>query len=432
MDPASNIAERTSLCRDCGAMNFADNRCPACHHRRIVRHPELFDLNIAHVDCDAFYAAVEKRDNPELRDQPVIVGGGRRGVVSTACYVARIHGVHSAMPMFKALKACPDAVVIKPDMAKYVAVGKEIRAMMEALTPLVEPLSIDEAFLDLSGTNRVHHAPPAATLSHFARRVERDIGITVSIGLAPSKFLAKMASDLDKPRGYCVIGAGEAIAFLARQPVNKIWGVGKAMQRRLKRDGFTMIADLQRADRDNLFRRYGAIGHRLYDLSHNIDRRHVSPERGAKSVSSETTFNVDYTDFETLNAILWDLSDKVSRRLKRSGLSGRTVTVKLKNADFRIKTRSQTLDAPTQIADRIHRVGQALLAPEADGTPYRLIGIGVSDLTGDAGDDSGDLLDPGAARRAAAERAVDKVRGRFGTDSVTRGLGFRPEPAKKR
>lgn len=425
-----------TLCRDCGWASASaapsPSRCPQCQSRRLLSHAELFDLSIAHIDCDAFYAAVEKRDNPELRDQPVIIGGGRRGVVSTACYIARIHGVHSAMPMFKALKACPDAVVVKPDMAKYVAVGKEIRKRMRALTPLVEPLSIDEAFLDLSGTERVHRALPAVTLARLAREIETDVGISISIGLAPNKFLAKIASDQDKPRGFFIVGQAEMVDFLASLPVSKIWGVGKAMQARLKKDGIAMISDLQRADRDKLFRRYGSTGHRLFDLSLGKDARTVSPSRGAKSVSSETTFNKDIDDLETLNRHLWTLSEAVSRRMKASGLSGRTITLKLKTADFKSRTRRITLDEPTQIADRIHRTGKLLLERETDGTRYRLIGIGASDLSEGEGAEADDLFDQAAIRRASAERAADKLRARFGRASVQMGLGFKPvDPAEK-
>ena len=193
----------------------APTAAPSCGSPRLVRHPELAHLAIAHVDCDAFYAAIEKRDNPALRDKPLIVGGGHRGVVATACYIARTYGVRSAMPMFEARRLCPHAEVVRPDMAKYAAAGREVRARMLDLTPLVEPLSIDEAFLDLSGTARLHGLAPAKTLARFAKRVEAEIGITVSIGLSHNKFLAKVASDLDKPRGFSVLGAGEAAAFLA-------------------------------------------------------------------------------------------------------------------------------------------------------------------------------------------------------------------------
>ena len=222
-------------------------RCAACNSPRLARHPQIGELTIAHVDCDAFYATIEKRDNPSLTDKPVIVGGGKRGVVAAACYVARTYGIRSAMPMFEAKRRCPDAVVIKPNMAKYVQVGREVRKAMFALTPLVEPLSIDEAFLDLAGTERLHGKSAAKVLSQFANQIERDLGITVSIGLSANKFLAKIASDLDKPRGFAVLGQAEAIPFLATRPVGFIFGVGAVSAAKLAADGFRLIGDLQRA-----------------------------------------------------------------------------------------------------------------------------------------------------------------------------------------
>ena len=412
-----------ALCRDCGARPALERpRCPSCGSPRLLRHPELDDLSIAHIDCDAFYASVEKRDNPELRDLPVIVGGGQRGVVSTCCYIARINGVRSAMPMFKALEACPDAVVIKPDMEKYGRVGRQIREKMRSLTPLVEPLSIDEAFLDLTGTRRLHHASPAETLARLVREIEEDIGITASVGLAPNKFLAKIASDLEKPRGFSVIGAAEARSFLAEQPVSMIWGVGKVFQKTLASDGIRTIGQLQAMDQTDLARRYGTMGLRLAKLSKGDDDRNVTPSRPTKSISSETTFNFDITSFEKLRPILLDLSEKVSRRMKEEGLAGRTVTLKLKTADFKSITRSRQLADPTQLADRIFRAGIDLLKPETDGRRFRLIGIGLADLSDPAQADPQDLLDQDADRRKKAELAMDAVRAKFGKAAVERGL----------
>jgi DNA polymerase-4 len=413
------------LCRDCLAdVPHGRQRCAGCGSPRVVRHPELATLAIAHIDCDAFYAAIEKRDDPSLADKPVIVGGGRRGVVSTACYTARIYGVKSAMPMFKALALCPNAVVIRPDMEKYVRIGREVRTLMLELTPLVEPLSIDEAFLDLSGTERLHGLSPAKSLAKFARRVESAIGITVSVGLSANKFLAKIASDLDKPRGFAVIGAAEAAAFLAPKPVTFIFGVGKAAQARLTRDGFRTMGDLQRADERVLARRYGEEGVRLARLSRGIDLRPVRAEREAKSISAETTFDQDIVSFAELERRLWSLSERVSARLKARGLSGGTVTLKLKAADFRIRTRARGLGAPTELAAKIFTAGRDLLRREADGTRFRLIGIGVSDLGEVRGADRADLIDVGGKRTAAAERAVDRVRAKFGSASIVKGLVF--------
>lgn len=420
---------RPGFCRDClEEQPDGLRRCRACGSPRLVYHAELRELTLAHVDCDAFYAAVEKRDNPDLIDKPVIIGGGKRGVVSTACYVARIHGVRSAMPMFKALEACPHAVVIRPDMEKYVRVGRQVRALMEELTPLVQPISIDEAFLELRGTELLHHDPPARVLARFARRVEQEIGITISVGLSYCKFLAKVASDLQKPRGFSVIGAAEAVDFLADKPVTLIWGVGKALAATLQADGIRTIGQLQVMDEADLMRRYGLMGQRLARLSRGIDDRSVHPNDPAKSVSAETTFFDDINKPEDLIVHLRELSEKVAWRLKRHGIAGQTVVLKLKTADFKARTRNRRLDDPTQLADRIFRTGMALLEKEADGTRFRLIGIGVSDLKDAATADPPDLVDAQATRRAAAEAAMDKLRDKFGKGTVQTGYTF---PAKR-
>ncbi|SFU14557.1 DNA polymerase-4 [Mesorhizobium sp. YR577] len=389
-----------------------------------MRHPELYALHIAHIDCDAFYAAVEKRDNPDLKDKPVIIGGGKRGVVSTACYIARINGVRSAMPMFKALEACPQAVVISPNMEKYVRVGREVRAMMQALTPLVEPISIDEAFLDLAGTERLHGLPPALVLARFAQSVEKEIGITVSAGLSYCKFLAKVASDFRKPRGFSIIGEAEAVTFLAEQPVTLIWGVGKAFAATLESDGIRTIGQIQRMERGDLMRRYGTMGDRLYRLSRGQDTRRVEPDHDAKSVSAETTFDTDLASSADLVPILRALSEKVSTRLKKSGIAGRTVVLKLKTQDFKIRTRNRQLGDPTRLADRIFQTGMQLLAKETDGTKYRLLGIGVSDLTGVEKADPPDLIDVQSRKRALAEGAMDALRDKFGKTAVETGYTF--------
>ncbi|MGI9356385.1 MAG: DNA polymerase IV [Rhizobiaceae bacterium] len=419
------LHSRHGFCRDClEPQPGRVRRCVSCGSPRTVRHPELFDLSLAHIDCDSFYASVEKRDNPELADRPVIVGGGKRGVVSTCCYIARINGVRSAMPMFKALKACPDAIVIKPRMDHYVSVGKQVREMMQSLTPAVEPISIDEAFLDLGGTQRLHGAPAALTLARFARRVQEEVGITVSVGLAPNKFLAKVASDLEKPRGFSVIGAAEAYDFLATKPVSLIWGVGKAMQARLATDNIKLISDLQSADEAELIRSYGSIGLRLARLSKGEDHREVKSRRPIKSVSSETTFNTDIGAFDELVPILRRQCERVATRLKAKQQAGQTVVLKLKSKDFKSRTRNTTLPDPTQLADRIFQVGRTMLEKETDGTKYRLLGIGVSDIRSDETADPGDLVDEEAGRRAAAERAMDSVRDKFGGEAVELGLTF--------
>lgn len=413
------------FCRDCLTLQRSTaRRCDACGSPRVVRHAELYRLSLAHIDCDAFYAAVEKRDNPDIRDKPVIIGGGKRGVVSTACYIARIHGVRSAMPMFKALAACPEAVVVKPNMEKYVKVGREVRAMMQDLTPLVQPISIDEAFLDLAGTQELHRMPPALVLARFAKRVEQEIGISVSVGLSYCKFLAKVASDFDKPRGYSVIGEAEAVSFLRDQPVTLIWGVGKAFASVLERDGVRTIGQIQKMERGELMKRYGTMGDRLHHLSRGEDVRRVSPDREAKSVSAETTFNSDLSEPGDLIPILRSLSERVSDRLKKQGIAGRTVVLKLKTRDFKIRTRNRQLADPTRLADRIFETGLKLLKPEMDGTKFRLLGIGVSDLSDDDRADPVDLVDAAATKRALAEGAMDKLKAKFGKAAVETGYTF--------
>jgi DNA polymerase-4 len=412
----------TCFCRDClHDLGIATRRCSDCGSPRLVRHATLPSLTFAHIDCDAFYATVEKRDNPELADKPVIIGGGKRGVVSAACYISRTYGVRSAMPMFKALALCPSAAVIRPDMAKYVRVGREVRRAMQALTPLVEPLSIDEAFLDLGGTQRVHGMIPAKVLARFAREVERDIGITVSVGLSCNKFLAKIASDLDKPRGFAALSQDEAIALLAEKPVSFIFGVGPATQERLIQHGYRIIADLQRADETDLMKEFGAEGRRLWRLARGVDDRRVVADRGAKTISSETTFENDIRDFAPLERMLWRLSEKVSARLKSSELAGSTITLKLKTADFRQRTRSQSIHAPTQLAAKIFAISREMLAKEIDGTAYRLMGTGVSSLRPGSQAHDTDMLD---RRSADAERAIDGLRKKFGDAAVIRGIAY--------
>ena len=416
------------FCRDClRDVPKTARRCGDCGSPRLARHDAINELAIAHVDCDAFYATIEKRDDPSLRDKPLIVGGGQRGVVATACYIARTFGVRSAMPMFEARRLCPGATVVKPNMAKYAKVGREVRSLMLALTPQVEPLSIDEAFLDLTGTERLHGMTPAKSLARFARRVETDLGISVSIGLSTNKFLAKIASDLDKQRGFSVLSQSEALAFLAPRPVTFIWGVGKSSGAALAREGFRTIADLQRADEPDLIRRFGVEGQRLWRLARGLDHRHVSPDREAKSVSSETTFAKDISQFRTLEKLLWQQTERVSARLKAKDLAGTTVTLKLKSADFRIRTRAHSLEAPTQLASKIFESAQALLKREADGTKYRLLGVGVTGLTDTETADPADLVDQKGRRNAAAEHAVDRLRQRFGDDAVVKGLTFGDE-----
>ncbi len=415
----------TALCRDCFTQQpQAMRRCPACGSPLVVAHDELASLSIAHMDCDAFYASVEKRDRPELRDQPVIVGGGKRGVVTTCCYIARIFGVRSAMPMFQALRLCPQAVVIKPDFAKYRTESKRILGFAAELTPLIQPLSLDEAWMDLSGTERLHGAAPAVTLARLQARIEAEVGITVSIGLAPNKFLAKIASDLDKPRGFSVIGGAEAQSFLAPKPVSILPGVGPAMVKSLASAGVTTVGDLARAEARDLASRFGAHGLRLSGLAKGQDSRLVNPSEARKGISAETTFGDDLLRLADLEDRLAPLCERVARQARAAGVSGRVVTLKLKTADFRIITRRRALPQPTQTAKTLFAVGRELLTPEVDGRQWRLIGIGIAELL-DSGQVEHDLF-AGAERRAlAGERSVDALRARFGPDVVTSGRALK-------
>ncbi|HEY1736041.1 MAG TPA: DNA polymerase IV [Methylovirgula sp.] len=420
------MAAAQTHCRDClnSFISAAKRteRCPACHSPRLLRHAEIDTLAIAHIDCDAFYAAIEKRDAPHLRDQPLIVGGGKRGVVATCCYIARTYGVRSAMPMFKALALCPQAAVIRPDMAKYVRVGRDIRALMLELTPLVEPLSIDEAFLDLSGTEALHSAEPALVLAKFAKRIEDELGLTISVGLSYCKFLAKIASDLDKPRGFTMIGRSEAKEFLAERPVTLIFGIGRNAEERLARDGFCKIGDLQKRSEADLMRLYGQEGRRLWQLADGIDTRKVEPQRKTKSISAETTFDIDIAKEEELSPILYRLCERVSARLKKADLACRGVTLKLKAADFTLRTRALSGFAPTQLPGRLFAPSAKLLKNELDGTRFRLLGVAAGDLCPADLADRGDLVDTGVERDKAEDKAIDKIRDKFGAEAIVKGI----------
>lgn len=415
-----------ALCHDCLTQFEDAPRCPGCRSPRVVRHPELFDLSIAHMDCDAFYASVEKRDHPELADKPVIIGGGRRGVVSTACYIARIRGVRSAMPMFKALKLCPDAVVLRPRMEIYADISRQIRAMMEELTPAIEPLSLDEAFLDLTGTQRLHGAPPAVMLARLVKRMRDELGLGGSIGLSHNKFLAKVASDLEKPRGFSVIGKAETADFLRDKPVSLIWGVGQATRASLEAAGIRSFKDLLRWEQEDLHARFGAMGDRLWHLARGQDRRRISADTPVKSISNETTFSEDTSDSDILDGHLWRLSEKVADRCKAKVIAGRVVTLKLKSGDHALITRRMSLRDPTQLADTIYRTARGLYDQVHPVRPYRLIGVGLSHLgPADGADRTGDLLDPDAARRSNAERATDAIRARYGPEAIRKGRALR-------
>jgi DNA polymerase-4 len=391
----------------------------------MVHHRSLLRLAIAHVDCDAFYASVEKRDRPELQARPVIVGGGSRGVVTAACYVARIYGVKSAMPMFKALKACPDAVVIKPDFAKYTAASRQVRALMSGLTPLVQPLSIDEAVLDLAGTEALHGAAPAVVLARFANEVEKQVGVTVSIGLAANRLMAKIAAGRGKPRGFTVIDGEEAAALLAPESVRLLPGVGAALARKLETFGITRLGQLQVLSEPEAARKLGDDGAALVRRARGQDARVVDPAREAKSVSAETTFDRDLSSVADLEPHLWRLCEKLARRLREHELAAGGVVLKLKTSRFASRTRAVRLSSPTVLPDRLFERARLLLAKEASGVDFRLIGIGANPLVPGSTADQGDLADSTTPRRAAAQAAIDALRGRFGDRAITRGRSLR-------
>ena len=433
----SEAEGRACFCRDC-LCEFAPEqargaRCPQCASPRLVDARRASELTIAHVDCDAFYASIEKRDDPTLADKPVIVGGGgRRGVVATCCYVARAFGVRSAMPTARALALCPHAVVLRPDMAKYARVGGAIRERMRRLTPLVEPLSIDEAFLDLTGCEGANGAGAALTLARFAREVEREVGVGVSVGLSYCKFLAKLASDLDKPRGFSLVPRQEAIALLAPMGVGRLWGVGRIGEQRLERLGLKTIGDLQALGEQAAASRLGEEGRRLWRLARGIDDRRVTPDREAKSVSSETTFDEDVSDRAELTRVLLAHCERVAARLRKNELAAGGVTLKLRTPDFKLRTRSRSGLAPTQMAPRLFAAARALLDAQQEGTPYRLIGVGASDLKPAREADEADLIEGDRRREKAREAAIAALRDKFGASAIQRGLAFKPGGAPRK
>ncbi len=413
-------AETCTLCRDCDATQLRGGLCAACRSPRILRHKELFSLAIAHIDCDAFFASVEKQRRPELADRAVIIGGGKRGVVSTACYIARLSGVRSAMPMFKALKLCPDAVVVKPDMAAYAAAARRLREMMQRLTPLVQPLSIDEAALDLSGTAALHGAPPAAVLTRFARAVEAEMGLTISIGLSRNRLLAKLAAGQDKPRGFAVLGA-EAASVLAPEPVSLLPGVGPALEKRLASLGLTRIGQLQALSAREAVKLLGDDGASLVRRAHGEDARGIDPVGLARSISAETTFSDDLTDRHDLERHLWRLTERLATRLREKSCAATGVVLKLKTARFASRTRTTRLAQPSVLPDTLFEAARALLVREADGTAFRLIGIGAAGLAPLAAADGTDLADPDVPRRKARQAAIDGLRARFGAAVIAKG-----------
>ena len=411
-----------SICRECfKTFNIKKEFCDKCYSANIISNYEIEDLNIAHIDCDAFYASIEKRDNPKLKNSAVIIGGGKRGVVATACYLSRINGVRSAMPMYKALKLCPSATIIKPNMSKYRDASRKIQNLMNQLTPLTEPISLDEAFLDLSGTKKLHKKIPAVLLAELSKKINQEVGISVSIGLSYNKFLAKICSELDKPKGFSLLGKSEAKKFLNDRPVEILWGVGKILKRKLNDDGIKTISQIEELGIKEVINRYGSIGSHIYSLSQGKDLRRVLPQRQIKSISHETTFENDISDKEVLEKKLWSLCEKVSKRSKEKGLGGQTITLKLKTKEFKLISRSCTIDEPTQIGELIFQHSKTLLDREDDKIKYRLIGVGISNLKDSELCDLYDLINISKTKNAKIEYAIDDIRNKFGKDLIKKG-----------
>ncbi len=382
------------------------------------------DRHVIHVDMDAFYAAIEQRDHPELRGKPVLVGGDPRGrgVVSTASYEARPYGCHSAMPMATAVRLCPQAVVIRPRMERYVEVSRRVFAILEEFTPLVEPLSIDEAFLDVTGTTRLFGSPVTIAQT-LKRRIHEETELTGSTGVAPNKFLAKLASDLEKPDGLVVVGEDEVQAFLDPLPISRLWGVGKATLPKLERLGVHTFGDLRRLSAEELRDRFGESGDHFYRLVRGIDDRPVVPDREAKSISHEVTFPTDVSDRAYLRSILLDQVEHVARRLRRHRQFGRTVTVKIRAGDFTTITRSATLPEPTDCTDTLWEATAALFDEwlRKRRYPVRLIGMGVSHLSPQVGRQL--QLFEGAPAASRLDQTVDRILDRFGNGAIHRGCG---------
>jgi DNA polymerase IV len=382
---------------------------------------------ITHVDMDAFYASVEQRDRPELRGRPVIVGADPRGrgVVSAASYEARVFGVRSAMPIGKAARLCPHGVFVPVDMAKYARVSDEIMAILGDFSPLVEPVSVDEAFIDLTGTESLF-GPPADAVRQIKRRLREETGLTASAGLAANKFIAKIASDLKKPDGMVVVAPGREAAFLAPLPIERLWGVGKATARSLAALGIATIGQLQRLPQTTLVSRLGGHGADLHELAFGRDERPVEPWTAPKSMGAETTFERDTDDRTRLETTLRGQAERVARELRAGGVAASRVTLKLRFADFRTLTRSHTAD-PTQDGLELYRRVLVLFARERLVQRVRLIGLSASTL-GPAASGQLGLLDPSAVRRERLARAVDGITGRFGTGAIRPAALVRPRP----
>ena len=413
------------FCRDClHQTKKLSDLCGKCLSPRVINHKELKNLSIAHIDCDAFYASVEKRDNADLKNKPLIIGGGDRGVVSTACYIARTKGIHSAMPIFKARKLCPEAIILRPNMSKYKKVSYEIRDLMKELTPLVEPISLDEAFLDLSGTFKLHQKIPAVLLAELVNKIKKHVGINVSVGLSYNKYLAKVCSDLDKPKGFSVIGQEESKDFLSNKPVSLLWGVGKKFTNKLNSDGIINIGQIQKIEIKELVKRYGIIGLHIYQLSNGKDSRSIRSNRPIKSISHETTFTKNIKNRKKLENILSDLSRKVAFRAKKNGLGGKTINLKLKTKNFKSISRSKTINNPTQLERKIFKIAKDLLTSIKDNEEYRLIGVGISELVDENFCDLDNLIDTNENNEKKLDQAINSLRDKFGSNIINHGKNY--------
>jgi DNA polymerase-4 len=380
-------------------------------------------LTILHVDMDAFYASVEQHDRPELRGRPVIVGGGvGRGVVSAASYEARRYGVHSAMPVARARRLCPQGVFLPVRLPRYMQVSRQLHDILNSFTPLVEPLSLDEAFLDVRGCEGLF-GPAPAIARRVKARIRAETGLTASVGVAPNKFLAKLASDQGKPDGLVVVPPEQVVAFLAPLPVGRLWGVGARAEARLHALGVRTVGQLAALPERRLLDPFGEAGRHLWQLAQGQDDRPVVPDREAQSLSTETTFARDIADRQALRAGLLDLVDHLAGRLRRHGRHAQTLAVTIRSADFRTQTRSQALPEATDLTEVLGQAALALFerSLSRDLLPVRLLGVGVSRLAG-AGEVQGQLFDAAwRARRAALDRAVDAIRGQFGAAAIRRG-----------
>ncbi len=380
---------------------------------------------IIHLDMDAFYASVEVLDDPSLAGKPVIVGGSReRGVVTSASYEARPFGIHSAQPVASAMRLCPHGIFLPVRMARYQEVSETIFEIFSRFTPLVEPLSIDEGFLDVTGSRRLFGS--AETIAREIKRLVREeVGLTVSAGIASTKFVAKIASDLGKPDGLVCVAHEKTREFLAPLPITRLWGVGAVTFKAFKRMGVATIGDLSRIPGERLRREFGKHGEQLHLLSRGIDPRPVEPHRPVKSMGREETFSKDLTDREALNRELLSLATNVARRVRRHGLTGKTVTLKVKYSDFELVTRSATLDTPTNDAARVYATcGELLERTKAGARPVRLLGIYLSRLTSGLPAGQMSLLEDegGRERRQQLHHALDELAERFGEDAVLPGM----------